>query len=154
VRINQAAWTAYTQVSWLGRRARNITRESTTEGWQDHRQIDWLVTSQRVVGRRPASGELFSLWWSGVTGVEVDIKRDCIVLNTVNGWTGMLTGPTVAPLAVAAIAMCHGPEALLVHPALAPLRQGDPSQPTPPQQPEVVASGAMIVRLPTRRPTA
>jgi hypothetical protein len=97
---------------------------------------------------------MFSVWWSGLAGVDIDLKRDRILLNGENGWTGKLTGPTVAPLAVAAIAMCHGLDALLVHPALAALGQEDPSQPTPPQESEVVGSGAMIVQLPTRRPTA
>ena len=116
VRGSQATWTAYTQVSWLRRCARHVTHEVSAEGWQDSGRIDWLVTSQRIVGRLPASSEMYSIWWSGLAGVDIDLARDRIVLNGVNGWTGMLTGPAVAPIAIAAVAMCHGLEALLVHP--------------------------------------
>jgi hypothetical protein len=38
------------------------------------------------------------------------------------GYHGELCGPAIAPIAVAAIATCHGPHALLDHPALEPLR--------------------------------
>jgi hypothetical protein len=150
VRTSQEAWTAHTQLSWLGRRARNVARETTIERWQDRGEIDWLVTSQRIVGRLPATGEMISVWWSGLAGVDIDLKRERILLNALNGWTGPLSGPTLASIAVAAIAMCHGLEALLTHPTLEKLRQQPPLIP----KPEAVGSGGMIVRLPTRTPTA
>jgi hypothetical protein len=150
VRTCQAACTAYTQASWLGRRAKNVGRETTTEQWQDHGDIEWLITSQRVVGRQPASSEMISVWWSGLAGVDIDLESDRIVFNGVNGWTGMLTGPAVAPIAVAASAMCHGFEALLVHPALEQLQ---PKHPLLPPEPEGVGPAGRIVSLPTRRPT-
>lgn len=158
VRTGEATCTAYTQVSWLGRRAKNVTHESTTEQWRDHGEIEWLITSQRVVGRLPASTEMISIWWSGLDGVDIYIESDRIVFNGANGWTGMLSGPAVAPIAVAAIAMCHGLEALLVHPALEALRQQGAPQPPPQQssssrEPETIGAGGTILRLPRRRPT-
>lgn len=154
VRTGHAGWTAYTQLSWLGRRARIVTRETTTEQWQDHGEIEWLITSQRAVGRLPASSEMFSVWWSGLSGIDVDLRSDRLVLNGVNGWTGMLIGPAVSPIAVAAIAKCHGLEALLLHPNLEDLRSGGSKRPSPIREPEAVASGGIIVRLPTRGPMA
>jgi hypothetical protein len=150
VRTGQAAWTANTQLSWLGRRTRNVTHETTTVRWQDQGQIDWLITSQRLVGGLPSTREMFSAWWFGLAGVDIDLKRDRILLNGMNGWTGMLTGSTLAPIAVAVIAMCHGLEGVLAHPALENLRQ----QPPLIEQPEAIGSGGMIIRLPTRRSTA
>lgn len=150
VRTSQAAWTANTQLSWLGRRARNVSHETTTRRWQGQGEIDWLITTQRIVGRLPATGEMISLWWSGLDGVDIDPKHDSILLNGINGWTGILVGPTVAPIAVAAIAMCHGLEALLTHPALEKLRE----QPHPIQDQKAAGSGGTIIRLPTRTPTA
>jgi hypothetical protein len=151
VRTSHPAWTAHTHVSWLGRRAQNVTHETTTEQWKDHGQIDWLITSQRIAGWLPASSEMFSVWWSGVAGVDINLEGDRILLNGLNGWTGMLKGPTLAPIAVAAIAMCHGPEALLLHPAVKDLWQQGTNQLPLPQLPEAVGSDGMIVRLPTRR---
>jgi hypothetical protein len=153
VRTSQAAWRAHTQRSWLGRRARNVTRETITERWQDHGDIDWLITSQRIVGRLPASTEMISVWWVGVAGVDIDLKSERIVLNGVNGWTGVLSGSTVTPIAVASVAMCHGVESLLVHPALHGFWQRDPKQPPRAQDPEAIGSGGSIVSLPARRTT-
>jgi hypothetical protein len=98
---------------------------------------------------------MYSVWWSGLAGVDVDLKkRERIVLNGVNGWTGILTGPAVAPIAVAAIAMCHGYQALLVHPDLEELRRGGPKQSLPPPAAGNVDAEGVIVRLPTRGPMA
>jgi hypothetical protein len=151
VRTSQPAWIAHTQLSWLGRRSRNVTRQTTAERWHDYGKIAWLVTSQRVVGQMPASSEMFCVWWEGLAGVDIDLKRGRVVLNAVNGWTGMLSGRTLAPIAVAAVAMCYGLEALLTHPALETLRPQGTQQPPPPQEPMAVGSGGVLVRLPTRR---
>jgi hypothetical protein len=151
VRSSQAVWPAYTQVSWSGR---NIKREVSADHWQDYGQIEWLVTSQRIVGRLPTSSEMYSIWWSGLAGVDIDIEGDHIVLNGMNAWTGMLTGPTLAPIAVAAVAMCHGLEALLTHPSLEEFRQAGLLRPPLVHEPDAVHSGGTVVRLPTRRPTA
>ena len=154
VRSGHAAWTTYTQLSWPGRRAKNVTRETATDQWQDHGEIEWLITSQRVVGKLPASSEMISVWWSGLAGVDIDLKRDRIVFNGVNGWTGKLTGPAVAPIAVAAVAMCHGLEALPKHPALEMLGNQGLPQPSLAKGPGAADSGGTILQLPTRRPSA
>ncbi len=103
VRTGHAASTAYTQLSWPGRRAKNVTCDTITEQWRNYREIEWLITSKRVVGRPPVSSEMISAWWSGLAGVDIDLASDRIVFDGVNEWTGMLTGPAVAPVAVAAI---------------------------------------------------
>jgi hypothetical protein len=97
---------------------------------------------------------MYSIWWSGLAGVDIDLERDHIVLNGMNTWTGMLTGLTLAPIAVAAVAMCHGLEALMTHPALEEVRQAGLLRPPVAAKPEALRSGATVVRLPTRRPTA
>jgi hypothetical protein len=149
VHTSQAAWTANTQASWLSRRARSVTRETVMYQWQDYGEIDWLITSERIVGRRAVSSEMICLWWSGLAGVDIDLKRDRIVVNGVNGWTGMLTGPCVAPVAVAAIAMCHGLDALLRAPALCTLRLKITEHPDP-RRPNV-GTGAAIIPFRTHR---
>lgn len=154
VRTTQPALTASTQVSWLGRRAKNVTRETTTEQWRDYGEVEWLITSQRVVGRLPAGSDLISVWWSGLVGVDIDLESDRIVFNGVNGWTGVLTGPAVAPIAVTAVAMCHGLEALLLHPALQALGHRAPAPSSLPPEPEAVGASGTIVSLPVRRPPA
>jgi hypothetical protein len=151
VRTSQAAWTANTRVSWLGRRARSVTCETSTYHWQDHGEIDWLITSERVVGRLPASSEMISLWWSGLAGVDIDLKRDRIVVNGVKGWTGKLTGPAVAPIAVTAVAKCHGLEAVWLAPALAALRLDIPDHSGLRRAPRSVNTVGEIIRFPIRR---
>jgi hypothetical protein len=149
VRSNQAAWAAYTRLSWPGWRAKNVTRDTAMGGWQDCGEIEWLITSERVVGRLLASSEMISVWWSGLAGVDIDLESDRIVFNGVNGWTGTLTGPSVAPIAVAAIGMCHGVDALLVHPALTGFRLTDYWLPRPSSLPTSVGAGATILRMPS-----
>jgi len=141
-------------VSLLGRRARSVSTRATGGRWADDGTIDWLITSQRIVGRLPATSQMISVWWSGLAGVDIDLKHGRIVLNGSNGWTGMLIGPTIAPIAVTAIAMCHGLEALLVHPGLKMLGQDALQQRPLPRQPEALGEGATIISLSTRRPTA
>lgn len=102
--------------------------------------MDWLVTSLRLVGRAQAEGELLSIWWSGLAGVQVGLDADTVHLDGNNGWLGHMTGPGVAPIGVAAVAACHGPEALLVHQALARLPRPSTQGETPPA-PEPLALG-------------
>ena len=64
-----------------------------------------------------------SIWWASVAGTEVDVRNEFVMLNTANGWRGRLSGPGTAPIAVAVVAACHGPAALLAHPGLACLRK-------------------------------
>jgi hypothetical protein len=119
----QAAQVAASRVRWGGRRVDSTGREVAAGGWQDHGELDWLITSLRLVGRTQANGELISIWWSGLAGAQVNLAGDAVHLDGSNGWRGAITGPGVAPIAVAAVAACHGQEALPVHPGLALLRR-------------------------------
>lgn len=149
---SQHPWVAYTQMSWWGRHARTVSGEISSPRWEDLGGIDWLITSHRIVGRLPSSSELISVWWSGLVGVDVDLNGDRLTLNGMNGWTGKLTGPEISPIAVAAVAMCHEPEALAAHPGLAQLRHIDGRNARPPSRGSS-ADGATIVALPTRQRT-
>lgn len=124
---------------------------STPVSWPDHGEMEWLITNRRLVGRLPANSEMLSLWWTGVAGADIDLRHDRIVLNGINGWTSMLAGPAVAPIAVAFVAMCHGNEALLVHPALRCIRCSAPQQAPPHSERSATEIGATIVRLRARR---
>lgn len=88
--------------------------------------LDWLITNQRLTARRP-NGQVVSIWWSGVEAISVDPAREIVVLDGADGFHAELRGPALAPIAVAAIATCHGPQALIDHPALEPLRAGQPA---------------------------
>lgn len=119
----QAVRVARSRVRWGGRRVDSTVREVTASGWQDHGETDWLITSLRIVGRTHPGGELISIWWCGLAGTQVDLPSDAVHLDGNNGWRGHLTGPGVAPIGVAAVTACHGPEALPVHPGLGRLRR-------------------------------
>jgi hypothetical protein len=142
------------EIAWIQAPARLVVRSSFT-GWEDHGRINWLITSQRIVGRYRAGGQLISVWWSGLAGVHIDLDHDRLTLNAVNGWTGQLSGPDVSLIAVAAVGMCHGPESLAVHPALLALRgtEGWQTMP-PPEQPRALIESAPIVTISSRRRTS
>jgi hypothetical protein len=152
VRSNQTAWVAYTQVSRWGRHAHNVSREIPSRGWEDYGEIDWLITSQRIVGRLRASSDMMSVWWSGLAGFEIDLHDDRLTLNGANGWTGQLTCPDVSPIALAAAGMCYGPDAIAVHPALAALRKAEGWQTRMlPRGARTPTEGATILTMPNRR---
>jgi len=137
----ESSWVTRSRVSWLGRRVHSTSREAVVSGWRDHGGIDWLITSARIAGRVPASGELISIWWAGLSGVQVDLDEGVIGLDAANGWRAQITGPGVAPIAVAAVAACHGPASLVDHPGLACLRSR-PGVPEASREPEHPALGA------------
>jgi len=80
-----------------------------------------IVTDRRLLCRF-ASGRLTSLWWSGIVGLHVDLAVGQIVLDYGDGQPVNLSGSSVAPVGVVGIASVYGMEAMLTHPALAPLR--------------------------------
>jgi hypothetical protein len=125
----QSCYVQHTRVGWWGYSARTSGRQVSTAGWQEVGIIDWLITSKRLVGRRPGDGRLESIWWAGLVGAQADLETEAVCLDSHNGWRGRLTGPGVAPIAVAAIAACHGPQAMLDHPGLGRLR--DRAKPRP-----------------------
>jgi hypothetical protein len=83
--------------------------------------LDWLITDQRLGARQP-DGTVLSIYWSAIEAITVDLARECVVFDAADGYHGVLSGAAIAPIAVAAIASCHGAHALLDHPALEPLR--------------------------------
>lgn len=144
----EATWVTPSRVSWFGRRAQTSGREATISGWRDCGRIDWLITSERIVGRLGRSGELISIWWGGLSNVQVDLDAEVIRLDATNRWRGHLCDPGIAPIAVAAIAACHGPAALAGHPALACL--GNPSgtaQAVRGPEPPAIGPGEPVLRL-------
>ncbi|MHB8296631.1 MAG: hypothetical protein ACYDH5_18875 [Acidimicrobiales bacterium] len=57
-----------------------VGREVASGDWQDHGGIEWLTTSQRLVGRRPAS-ELVSIWWVALASPDVELHRHRIPIQ-------------------------------------------------------------------------
>jgi hypothetical protein len=95
--------------------------------------LEWLITNQRLAARK-LDGQVVSINWPAIEAIGVDLAHEIVVLDGVGGYHGELTGPAIAPIAIAAIAACHGSQALLDHPALEPLRGppiavGDPTTP-------------------------
>ncbi len=110
--------------------------------------LDWRITNQRLAARQ-TDGTVLSIYWSAIEAVSVDLAREYVMLDAINGFHGVLSGPTVAPIAVAAIASCHGPHALLDHPALEQLRARPPagdSLPTSLPIAKVIASTPSFTR--------
>ena len=89
--------------------------------WVDASLADVIATDQRLLCRM-SSGRLTSLWWNGVVGLNVDLAGEHIVLDFGDAQPVCLSGPSVAPVGIVAIASIYGTEALLTHHALAPLR--------------------------------
>jgi hypothetical protein len=139
--------------SGLGQHPKKLNGRIRSEAWKDRGVIDWFITSQRMVGRPKGRTEMIFIWWSGLAGLDIDLKHERVVLNALNGWTGVLTGATVTPIAVAATAACHGHQGLLFHPALEKFRQHTPAQ-SPVPVAAATLGGATITQLPTRRPPA
>ena len=80
-----------------------------------------LITERRLLVRLD-TGELVSLWWGSLVGFEADLANGHVVLDFGDGRPRLLSGPAVALVAVAGVGRLYGREALLAHPALAPLR--------------------------------
>ena len=112
----RSTWLSHTRVRGWGRRAESSTGEVSVSGWQEHGEVTWLVTSARLYGRAK-DGEIFSIWWARLDNLEVDLDTDRMLLGT-DAWRAQLIGPGVAPIAVAAVAACHGTAALPAHPGL------------------------------------
>jgi len=101
-------------------------------GWSDRIPVMVLVTDQRGFMRWP-DGSLLALWWNSVQGFEANLRAETLILDYGDGQPRCLAGPAVPVIAVAAIAAIYGEEAMLSHPALAPLRmaRGGPADQTP-----------------------
>jgi hypothetical protein len=100
---------------------RSTAREVTATRTYRLGMTDWLITNQRLAART-RDGSTVSIHWDAITGVTVDLAAERVILDGTNGYHGEFLGPAVAPIGVAAIAACHGKNALLDHPALSALR--------------------------------
>jgi hypothetical protein len=111
--VLQLGETAYRQVPlWI--------RAMQNGCWAEANHSAVLVTDLRLLCRFP-TGRV-SMWWSGVVGIDVDLAQEHIVLDYGDGQPVSLSGPWVAPVAVAGVAAIYSARALVSHPALAPLR--------------------------------
>ena len=140
--VSETSWVTASRSSWLGRRAESVGSSRVQAGWRDEGSVEWLVTSSRLVGRLPRTGELVSIPWASIAGLEVDLAAGQVRIQTANGWRCVLSGPGIAPIAVAGVAACHGAAALVEHPALARLRESVPTDPAPVQRVEPLALGS------------
>ena len=96
-------------------------RQRTPDGWTEPSWSQVFVTDQRLLVRL-GSGELASLWWGSLVGFEADLVADHVVLDFGDGLPRLLSGASVAVMAVAGVSALYGPGALATHPALSPLR--------------------------------
>jgi hypothetical protein len=102
--------------------------ELWAEGWVRYAQSGdaqyraWTVTNHRLLGQL-TNGKLVGPGWGDVIAVRVNLVAgsECLNVDTSN-LLFTLTGPGVAPLAVAAICATQGRASLATHPDLAPLR--------------------------------
>ncbi len=122
--------------SWIEQRSshggrRAISREVTTPCMYCLGTREWLVTNFRLAARA-ADGGVISIYWAAVLGVTVDLAGEVVVLDGPDGYHGELSGPALAPIATAAIAVLHGAQALLDHPALVVLRTKQAPDPSVP----------------------
>lgn len=97
--------------------------------WSSPRWTRALVSDRRLVVRLD-TGELVSLWWQGLVGFTADLDAGHVILDFGDGHPRSLSGPGAAVVAVAGVALLYGPEAMLTHPALAPLRRGRGADPS------------------------
>lgn len=102
--------------------------------WGEPIRADVLITNRRLLCRLP-HGQLASLPWTGLVGLDIDLKNASVVLDHGDGHPVCTSGPTSAILAVAAVAFVYGAQALLRHPALERLRtaRGHHGVPAPAQ---------------------
>lgn len=93
--------------------------------WGEARAAYVVVSDQRILCRLP-DGRWTSLWWNGVVGLQVDLPGEHVTLDYGDGEPMALSGIQAPSIGVAAVAMVHGVEALIRHPALTPLRTPHP----------------------------
>ena len=100
--------------------------------WAEASHADVIVTDMRLFCRF-ATGRISLLWWNGVVAMDVDLTMEHFVIDYGDGQPVSLSGPWVAPVAVAGVAAVYGAQALVDHPALTLLRRtGSVERPGPP----------------------
>jgi hypothetical protein len=104
------------------------TRLRVREGgtWTDEAPCPCLVTDRRLLLHLP-HGEIASLWWGGLVGLEIDLVNHRVTLDYGDARPRVLVGPGVASVAVMAVAQVYGLDALASHPGLSPLRHPLPA---------------------------
>lgn len=112
------AWTIQRNSYW-GRRT--VAHQASVPCMFCLGTTDWVITNCRLATRAP-DGQVLSIHWTGLEGLSVNLDAGLVVLDGPDCYHGELSGPAVAPIAVAAIAACDGTHALLEHPALVSLR--------------------------------
>lgn len=96
-------------------------RQRTPHGWSEASWCQVLVTDRRLL-LRLGDGVLISLWWGSLVGFQADLVHEHVTLDYGDGSPRLLSGTAAPILAVAGVSQIYGPEALLTHPALEPLR--------------------------------
>ncbi len=83
----------------------------------------WLITNARVVARL-GDDQLHGYRWEYMTGCRVGLEpgHEFVALDLDRKAPLVWRGPGIAPLAIAAVFHLYGPDALVHHPGLAPLR--------------------------------
>jgi len=94
--------------------------------WPHPRPLHLMVTDQRMACR-DHHGQLFSIYWSGLSGCQVNLAAERITIDYDDGRAGAFIGTPAPVLAVAVVAHLYGTEGLLDHPALRSLH----AQPRP-----------------------
>ena len=104
------------------------TRLRVREGgtWTDEAACSCLITDRRLLLHLP-HGEIASLWWGGLVGLEIDLVNHRVTLDYGDARPRVLVGPGVASVAVMAVAQVYGLDALASHPGLSPLRHPLPA---------------------------
>ena len=106
--------TAYRWVgAWLAAQDRGC--------WAPPNWAQALITDERLLCRCD-DGRLLSLPWAEVTGLQIVLDQQRLVINYGGEPPIAFMGVETAVLAVAAVAGVYGLPSLLTHPALSPLR--------------------------------
>jgi hypothetical protein len=96
--------------------------------WPPPQLVHLMLTDQRIACRSH-HGELFSIYWNGLSGCQVNVPAERITLDYRDARAVAFTGTAAPVLAVAAVAHLYGTEGLLLHPAIRVLH-ASPSPPT------------------------
>lgn len=120
---------------WTRNRITAALPERDFAVWPEPQPAHLMLTDQRIACR-DQHGELFSIYWTGLPGCQVDIPAERITFDYHDGRAGAFTGTAAPVLAVAAVAHLFGIEALLEHPSIRVLHMPERHRATNVGQPE------------------
>jgi hypothetical protein len=89
--------------------------------WTAPLPVNVLLTDRRAL-MRWHEGSLISLWWNTACGLEINLNTETLIIDQGTGRPICLSGPTTPVVGVVAVAAIYGTDALITHPAIAPLR--------------------------------